>query len=143
MLSALLFLDIYFKHYNTQLDANTILKFYCDSSSLLKRIARAQNQSWIYPTTCLASDYDPESGIIELLLALPITLKSIHVKSHQDDNTEVQFLPWAAQMNVQTDHLATDYLDNYADPSKIIPFICPSQASLTIQGETITRRFAN
>jgi hypothetical protein len=37
-----------------------------------------------------------------------------------------------------TDHLAADYLDNYAQPSKIIPFIQPSQASLTIDGETIT-----
>jgi hypothetical protein len=46
-------------------------------------------------------------------------------------------------MNVHADHLATDYLDNYADPFKLIPFIRPSQASLTIQGETITRRFAN
>jgi hypothetical protein len=41
-------------------------------------------------------------------------------------------------MNVQADHLASDYLDNYAQPSKIIPFIQPSQANLTIDGETIT-----
>jgi hypothetical protein len=143
MMAALLFLDIYFIHYNTQLDANTTLNFYYDSSSILKRIGRTQNRSWINPNTCLASDYDLESGIIELLLALPITLKCIHVKSHQNDATKVHLLLWAAQMNVQGDHLAMDYLDTYADPSKIIPFIRPSQASLTIQGETITRRFAN
>jgi hypothetical protein len=65
------------------------------------------------------------------------------MKSHQDDHTAVNLLPWEAQMNVHADHLATDYLDNYAEPSKIIPFIRPSQASLTIQGETITRRFAS
>lgn len=46
-------------------------------------------------------------------------------------------------MNVQADHLATDYLDNYAEPSKIIPFIPTVQANITINGETITRRFAN
>jgi hypothetical protein len=45
-------------------------------------------------------------------------------------------------MNVHTDHLATDYLNNYADPSKIAPFIPASIASLTINGETITRRYA-
>jgi hypothetical protein len=139
MMSALLFLDTYFKPYGTQLDATTILKFYCDSSSLLKRIARTHNRSWINPTTCLAADFDLESGIIDLLLALPITIKCIHVKSHPDDDTEVHLLPWAAQMNVQANHLAMDYLDNYSDPSKILSFIRPSQASLTIQGKTITR----
>jgi hypothetical protein len=145
MLSALLFLDTYFKHYNTHLDANTTLTFYCDSSSLFKYIARAQNRSWINPTYCLASDFDLESGILELLLTLtlPITIKFIHVKVHQDKDTEVHLLPWAAQMNVKADHLAMDYLDNHADPSKIIPFISPSQASITIQGETITQRFVN
>jgi transcriptional regulator of met regulon len=45
-------------------------------------------------------------------------------------------------MNVHADALATDYLDEYAEPSKLVPFIPASQASLTIQGETITRRFA-
>jgi hypothetical protein len=99
----------------------------------------------ILAKTChlLAPDFDLESGILELLLALPITLNFIHVKSHQDNDTAVHLLPWAAQMNVHADHLVTDYLDNYAEPSKILPFIRPSQASLTIQGETITRRFAN
>jgi hypothetical protein len=45
-------------------------------------------------------------------------------------------------MNVHADSLATDFLDNYAEPSKLVPFIPASQASLTIHGETITRRFA-
>jgi hypothetical protein len=78
-----------------------------------------------------------------MINTLPMTIEFIHVKSHQDKDTEVHLLPWNAQMNVCTDHLATDFLDNYAEASKIIPFIRPSQASLTIQGETITRRFAN
>ena len=34
------------------------------------------------------------------------------------------------------------YLDNYAEPSKIFPFLPASQASLTINGETIRRCFA-
>jgi hypothetical protein len=52
-----------------------------------------------------------------------------------------QKLPWAAQMDVRADSLATDYLDNYAEPSKIVPFIPASKASLTVNGETIARRF--
>jgi hypothetical protein len=143
-MSALQFIDTYIKQHNTQLDASTILKFYyCDSSSLIKCITHAQNRSWQNPNNCLASDFDLESGITELINKLPITLKFIHIKSHQDKDTAVHLLPWAAQMNVCPDHLATDYLDNFAEPSKSIPFIRPSQASLTIQGKTITRRFTN
>jgi hypothetical protein len=74
-----------------------------------------------------------------MLDLLPVTVQFIHVKSHQDDDTEIHLLTWDAQMNVHADHLATDYLENYAEPSKIIPFIRPSQASLTINSETITR----
>ena len=44
-------------------------------------------------------------------------------------------------MNVHADALAADYLNNYSEPSKIVPFIPASKASLTINGETITRRF--
>jgi hypothetical protein len=44
--------------------------------------------------------------------------------------------------NVHADDLATNYLDNYAKPSKLVPFIPASQASLMIHGETITQRFA-
>jgi hypothetical protein len=130
-------------HYNTNMNKTTTLKFYCDSSSLLKRVARAQNRSWLNPTACLAADFDLESGIMELINELPITIKFIHVKSHQDKDTEVQLLPWEAQMNVAADHLATDYLDSQANPSKIIPFINPVQANLTIHGETVTRQFTN
>jgi hypothetical protein len=143
MLSAFLFLKTYFQHYGTNASDQTILKFYCDSESLIKRIESKRDQSWTNPTSCLASDYDLESGIIKFIDELPITIRFIHVKSHQDKDTAVHLLPWEAQMNVTADHLATDYLENYADPSKIIPFIKPVQANLTIQGATITRRFAN
>ena len=50
--------------------------------------------------------------------------------------------PWEAQMNVRADHLATDHLDFDSESSERVPFITPSKASLTIQGKTITRRFA-
>jgi hypothetical protein len=46
-------------------------------------------------------------------------------------------------MNVHADSLATDFLDNHAEPAKLMPFIPASQASLTIHGETITRRCAS
>jgi hypothetical protein len=141
-LSALLFLQAYSHYFDTAIDPNLTHDFYCDSESLLKRIHRALNRSWVNPSHCLSSDFDLESGILELINTLSISFQYLHVKSHQDDDTEIHLLPWAAQMNVHADSLATDFLDNYAEPSKLVPFIPASQASLTIHGETITRRFA-
>ena len=41
-------------------------------------------------------------------------------------------------MNVHANALAIDYLSNFAEPSKIVPFIPASKARLaTIKGETI------
>ena len=58
-------------------------------------------------------------------------MKYLHVKSHQDDETDVHFLPWTAQMHVlHADALATDYLVNYAEPSKSShSFLPPKPAS--------------
>ena len=48
---------------------------------------------------------------------------------------DAAFLPSTAQMNVHVDTLATDYLNNYSEPSKLVPFIPASKASLTINGK--------
>jgi hypothetical protein len=141
-ISALLFLQACSHYFDTVIDSNLTHDFYCDSESLFKRIRRALTRSWVNPSHCLASDFDLESGILKLINTLSISFQYLHVKSHQDDDTEIHLLPWAAQMNVQADSLATDFLDNYAEPSKLVPFIPASQASLSIHGETITRRFA-
>jgi hypothetical protein len=153
-IEALLFLQAYIHYYNTIIDQTITHNFYCcDSESLLKRIQRSLHRSWVKPSQCLASDFgkpsqclasdfDLESGILDIIAALSISFRYLRVKSHQDDSNEVHLLPWAAQMNVHADSLATNYLDNYATPSKLVPFIPASQASLTINSKTITRQFA-
>ena len=131
LLSALLFLQACLEHFATATGQNTTHNFLCDGNSLLQRIQRALNRSWVNPSHCLASDYDLESSILDILASISISFHFIWVKSHQDDDTEAHLLPWTTQMNIQADSLATDYLDNYADPSKIAPFTPASQASLS------------
>jgi hypothetical protein len=142
-ISVLLFIHAYCRYFDVHIDPNITHDFYWHSESLLKRISRALHRSWINPSQCLASDFDLESGILDLIKTLHISFQYLHVKSHQDDSMEIHLLPWAAQMNVHADSLATDFLANYAEPSKLVPFIPASQASLTIHGETITRRCAS
>jgi hypothetical protein len=45
-------------------------------------------------------------------------------------------------MNCHADALATDYLENWSEFSKIVPFIPASKASISIAGATITRNIA-
>ena len=45
-------------------------------------------------------------------------------------------------MNCHADTLATDFLDNWSEPSKLVSFIPASKASVAIAGVTITRNLA-
>ncbi len=142
MLSAMLFLDHYLRFF--QVDTHETIEhlFYCDNQGLLKRIGFALDRSWDNPNHCLASEYDLESGIVDILRQLPVKFSLLHVKGHQDGDIAVEDLPWEAQMNCHADALATDFLDNWANPSKIVPFIPASKVSISIAGATITRNIA-
>ena len=89
-------------------DIDTLHDFFRDSESLLKRIQGAITRSWASPSHCLVSDYNLESGIVDIIATPGISFKYQHIKSHQDDATEIHLLPWTAQMNVHPDTLATD-----------------------------------
>ena len=137
--SALLFLQAYTEYYSITIDIDIIHDFLYDSESLLNRIQRTITRSWVNTSHCLASNYNLlESGIVDILATIGISFNYLHVKSHQDDATDIHLLPWTAQMNAHVDTLATDCLNNYSEPSKLVTFIPASKASLTINRETIT-----
>ena len=142
MLSVMLFLDHYFRFFAVQVSDNIEHLFYCDNQGLINRISFAMNRSWDNPNHCLSSEYDLESGIVDILHRLPVKFSFKHVKGHQDEDNAVDDLPWEAQMNCHADILATDYLDNWSEPSKLVPFIPASKASIAIDRITITRNLA-
>lgn len=116
--------------------------FYCDKDEdLLNRIAATSQDHacWDNPNHCLASEYDLESGIVDILHRLPFKISCLHVEEgHQDDDTRspVQPLPWEAQrMNCHADTpLVTDCLDNWSKLSKVAPFTPTSKLSFFIAG---------
>jgi hypothetical protein len=142
LISVLVFLDHYLQFFHVIVSATVEHLFYCDNKGLINRIDSSMNYSWTNPNHCLASESDLESGILEILRRLPFKLSLNHVKGHQDEATAVEDLPWEAQMNCHADEYATDYLDNWSEPSKIVPFIPASNASISIAGATITRNVA-
>ena len=83
--SALLFLQAYTEYYSITIDTYTLHDFLRNNDSLLKRIQRAITRSWANPSCCLASDYDLESGIIEVIATLGDFFQISTCLSHQDD----------------------------------------------------------
>jgi hypothetical protein len=84
-------------------------------------------------------DFNLKGGALDIIFSFSVSFQRLHVKSHQDDDTKVHLLPWEAQMNLCADSLATDCIDNCAEPSKTAPFIPASQASRT--GRVLKARF--
>ena len=127
MLSLMLFLDNYLRFFQLQVSANVEHLFY--NQSLINRIACAMNRSWDNPNHCLSSEYDLESGIVNVIHSLPVNFSYHHVKGHQDEDTAVEDLPWEAQMSCHADTYATDCLDNWSEPSKLVPLYLPRRLS--------------
>jgi hypothetical protein len=142
MLSALLFLDLCLRFFDVLLSDSISPLFHCDNLGLIKRVNQAMNRSWDNPNHCLSSECDVESGIVDILNRLPFKLTCLHVKGHQDDAAPAAELLWEAQMNCHADACATDYLNNWSAPSKSVPFIPASQASISLAGVTLTRNVA-
>ncbi len=142
MLSAMLFLDHYLRFFHVDVSDNIEHLFFSDNKGLILRIGYSMDRSWSNPSHCLASEYDVESGIVDLLHTMPVKFALHHVLGHQDEKIPVENLPWEAQMNCHADAYATDYLENWSTPSKIVPFIPASKASISIAGVTITRNIA-
>ena len=123
--SPLLFLQAYTEYYSITIETDTLHDFLlCESESLLKRIYGAITCSLVNPSHCIASDYHLEqSGILDIIAKIGISFNYLlHVKGHQDDDTDIHLLPWTAQMNVQVETLATGYLDKLLRTIQICPF---------------------
>ena len=93
MLSLMLYLDYYLRFFNVQVSEHVEHLFYSDNKGLINRISFAMNRSWDNPNHCLSSEYDLESGIVDILHRLPVTFSYHHVKGHQDDDKVVEDLP--------------------------------------------------
>jgi hypothetical protein len=121
-----------------QVSDNVDHLFCCNNQGLLDRVGFAMDLSWSDPNHCLSSEHDLESGIVDVLKRLPVTFSHNHVKGHQDVNAAVANLPWEAQMICHADACATNCLENWSEPSKIVSFVPALKVSFSIAGATIT-----
>jgi hypothetical protein len=137
MLLAMLFLDHHLQFFRVDVSENVEHLFCSNNKGLVLRVGKSMDRSWANPNHCLASECDIESGIVELLHAMPVNFSIQHVLGHQDAKISVENLPWEAQMNCRADACASNCLVDSSEPSKIVPFVPASKASISIDGITI------
>jgi hypothetical protein len=74
----MIFLDLYIRFFQVQVSATIAHVFYCNNQGLLNRMVSSQDCAWDNPTNhcLLSSEYDTESGIINILLMWCVSLSS-------------------------------------------------------------------
>jgi hypothetical protein len=67
LLSVMIFLELYIQFFQVTVSDKVEHLFYCNNQGILKRMVSSQENAWDNPNHCLASEYDVESGIVDIL----------------------------------------------------------------------------
>ena len=118
------------------------VKFIADNQSLITRETQYQGYEDPYPNFTLKAEFDLTEQIYETINEADIQASFQHIKGHQDDYTEYNWLSFEAQLNVQADRLAEEFYGktNFQPTVPILP-ACP--AVLEINTIIITNDFRN
>jgi hypothetical protein len=135
---AILRLTYHLRSFYVKHNPNLRFRLYCDSESLLKRIAASSSLKRSIPRRFLFSEADVEMQILASLQVLVVSVAFEHVEGHQDTKYPDEPLSWATQLNQRCDEIATAHLDLATDPMPNVPFLPASTVSVSVGAHTIT-----
>ena len=123
------------------IDCALLQKLVCDNQSMTKKAALRPNREKIYPNSTMEAEWDILAEIWETLEQLersrPISITWI--KGHQDDTTQKDNLSLPAQLNIEADELADQYIQNHPDhPYHQVPLLPTSGINLNLRHGTVT-----
>jgi hypothetical protein len=107
MASALLYLRLLKDHFEFTRTRTSVNKLICDNKGLLTRIEAASEWLYYTPNITLRAEWDIESVILAEHRKLGMQFIFQHVKSHQDDEADLESLSLDSRLNVEADKLAT------------------------------------
>jgi hypothetical protein len=81
-----------------------------DSKSLITRVQKESVNQVLHPNDTLVSDWDVTHEIQHHLRNFLFQVHLEHVRGHQNKHTPYKELPLMAQLNVDADLLATQYM---------------------------------
>jgi hypothetical protein len=117
------------RHFYITRNASLRFRLYCDSESLLKRIAASRALTRIIPRRFLPSEVDVEMQILAAVAALEADVAFEHVEGHQDTKYPGRPLPRAAQLNQRCDEIATTHLDSATCSIPSVRHLSPREQS--------------
>jgi hypothetical protein len=129
---AILRLAFRLRHFYITCNASLRFWLYCDSKSLLKRIAASRALTRIIPRRFLSSEVDMEMQILQAVTELESDVEFEHVEGRQDTKYPGQPLPRAAQLNQRCDEIATAHLDSAISSIPSVTFLPASKVSVTV-----------
>jgi hypothetical protein len=135
---AILRLTFHLRFFYVTRNPNLLFRLYCDSKSLLKRIAASRSLKRTVPRRFLYSEADVEMQILASLQALMAPVAFEHVEGHKDKRYPDEPLSWAAQLNQHCDEITTKHLDSATDPIPTVPFLPASNVGVYVGAHTIT-----
>jgi exonuclease III len=136
--AGLLFILLAFEFCKQPLPTN-LLEFYCDNLGFIQKIGKLREYPSAIDACCLDAEWDLFSSAHGLFQTFPVLPQVLHVKGHQDRERPYYELSLPAQMNVDSDKLATRELDEYGDIHPLVPFNPLTKVALHIEGRTVTR----
>ena len=113
----------------------------CDNKSMVASSHEVPAEWKRTPNSTQASDYDVLAEIWATRDLLPVTAcpAVLHIKGHQDKKTAYDQLPLPAQLNVDADKLAGDYMTAHPDKDyTVVPVLPTSGVQLHLPAGTIT-----
>ena len=104
------------------IDHKPIITHYLDNSSVIRRIERTLETTWMAPNQRLLPEQDVIDEIVATIKTLPIQLEIKWVKGHQDSTIPYDQLPLPAQLNCEADKQAESW---YHEPNHNMTTIPP------------------
>jgi len=111
ILTTLRFLGNYLMQYPNTYPTRPKFTIYCDNQGVLDRIHKLLEMEPIHSRTTTTDDYDIYAAIRAAVKDIKvISVRFVHIKGHQDKGNTRKQLSLPAQLNIECDHRATDYL---------------------------------
>jgi ribonuclease HI len=116
--SALLFVIAYMESNQIPLE-HTTWKLHIDNKSMVGRLSE-HNKSWARRPKHQTRPESDITNIAEKLLCKLPKVQVLHVKSHQDNEKQIEELSWPARLNIAADRLATEQRETMSAPAHIV-----------------------
>jgi hypothetical protein len=114
-----------------------------DSESLVTRINTERQRMTVHPNDTLVSDWDITNEIQLRLRTFAPNIHVEHVTGHQDRDIPYEELPLMAQLNVEADELASQYMLDHPRTTSRVPRLTHNLCQLELPHGSINGRYKN